>query len=63
MKGHLENLTQHGMEKNLFLELSQKETYKPYGLLLSALKLKRSGRPSTYLPETEHKAITIIIKL
>ena len=62
MKGHLEDLTQHGMDQHLFLEQSLKETYKPYGLILSALKL-RSRKASTYLPKTEHKAITITIKI
>ena len=63
MKGHLEDLTQHEMDKHLFLEQTQKETYKPYGLVLSALKLKRSGRATTHLSKTEHKAIKMTINL
>ena len=59
MKGHLEDLTQYEMDKYMFLEQTQKETYKPYGLMLSGLEL----RASTHLFETEHKAITMTIKL
>ena len=63
MKVHLEDITQYGMDKHLFLEQSQKDTYKPYGLLSSALKLKRSGRATTHLSKTEHKAIKMTINL